>query len=82
MEEQYEPRTATEAYGLGQLRGPANVPMPGEVIVGIERVENGFMVAVGCKRFVGRDWDEVSFGLKMYYEDPKKAMKEYLRATV
>ena len=41
--------------------------------------ENGFMVYIGCKIFVGKTWAEVSTGLGEYFKDPSKAEKKYCK---
>ena len=47
--------------------------------VRINRVENGFIVHVGCKTFVAHTWDEVSDGLYLFYEDPRAAYDKFVR---
>ena len=43
-------------------------------------VENGFIVEIGCKRFVGQDWEQVSAGLELYFRDPKAAEEKYCKS--
>ena len=45
----------------------------------ITKVDNGFIVRIGCKTLIGRDWDEVSNGLDLYWVDPEAAEKLYLK---
>jgi hypothetical protein len=45
----------------------------------IQPVENGFIVRVGCKTFVSKDWAEVATALGEYWEDPAKAEKKFSR---
>ena len=46
--------------------------------VKITKVENGFIVSVGCKTFVASTWAQVSDGLIDYWDDPAVAEKKYL----
>lgn len=55
----------------------APLPLPQQVQ--IQKVANGFIVTVGCTMLVGKTWEEVSKGLKMYWENPEKAQKEYVK---
>lgn len=48
-------------------------------IVKIEKVENGFIVAVGCKKFVAKDWEELSTGLREYWDNPVEARRKYCK---
>lgn len=54
-----------------------SLPLPQQVQ--IQKVANGFIVTVGCTMLVGKTWEEVSKGLKMYWENPEKAQKEYVK---
>lgn len=47
--------------------------------VQIEKVENGFIIRVGCKTFASQSFTEVASGLELYYSDPKKAMEKFLK---
>lgn len=49
----------------------------GEEKVEITKVENGWIVKVGCKTFVSKDWEEISHGLKEYYDNPIRAQHKY-----
>jgi len=51
---------------------------PGTQDVTIRKASNGFIVTVGCKTFVAKTWEEVSTGLKLYFNDPAAAEKKYL----
>jgi len=44
----------------------------------LKKVENGFIVNIGCKTFVSQKWDEVADGLKLHFEDPQAAYKKYV----
>lgn len=48
-------------------------------VVTIHKVENGFLIQVGCKTFVSKDWDEVSRELKKYYDNPADTEAEYCK---
>jgi hypothetical protein len=60
-----------------------NVPVMAGVLndVSISRVENGFIIRVGCKTFISHSWEEVSAGLGMYFTDPVRAQKVYCKET-
>ena len=45
----------------------------------IRRVANGFIITVGCKTFVSKDWDEVATGLGEYWENPAVAEKKFCK---
>lgn len=45
--------------------------------VSINKVENGFLIAVGCKTFVAKTFEELSEGLALYYKNPKAAQERY-----
>ena len=36
----------------------------------IDKVENGFIIKVGCKIFVSRSWTEVADALGQYWDNP------------
>lgn len=42
-------------------------------------VENGFIVEIGCKRFVFEDWELVAEGLGLYFKDPEAAAKKFCK---
>lgn len=42
-------------------------------------VENGFIIEIGCKKFVAEEWNKVSKGLELYFKDPKAAEKKYCK---
>lgn len=50
---------------------------PGYGDAHIEKVQNGFLITIGCKRFVMHTWKEVSDGLELYWKDPQKARVIY-----
>ena len=70
---------AVSAYAsIGTAIGTATTSRwPNEVI--ITKIDNGFIVRVGCKTLVGKDWHEVSNGLNLYWIDPEAAEKLYLK---
>ncbi len=43
----------------------------------VRKVENGFILEIGCKTFVAKNWEEASTGLKEYWDDPRAAQKKY-----
>lgn len=61
-------------------RPEPNEPEPNEPTyhtVEIKKVTNGWIVRVGCRVFVSTSWDDISSGLKEYYNDPQAAQKKY-----
>jgi len=57
-------------------------PMPMTEIyrnVSIRKVANGFIVEVGCRTFVFREWAEVAAALAEYWIDPVAAEKKYCK---
>ena len=58
----------------------AQIPQPVAPSFGdvhIERVQNGFLITIGCKRFVMHSWKDVSEGLELYWKDPNMARLKY-----
>jgi len=47
--------------------------------VSIEKAINGFVIKVGCQTFVATNWDDVSNGLKLYWENPKEAQEKFCK---
>lgn len=45
--------------------------------VQITHAENGFIVNIGCKTFISKDWLELSSKLQDYWKDPRKAEKSF-----
>ena len=43
----------------------------------IKKVANGFIVTVGCQKFVSQSWKEVGNALAEYWDDPRAAEKKY-----
>ena len=75
-----------ETDELRPTRAEVRVQPDQQVLAGcaVQRVtiglaENGFIVNIGCKTFVSKDWQEVSDGLKLYFENPKEAEEKYSR---
>ena len=58
-----------------QPQGPSFEDLP----VNISRVQNGFIVAVGCKRFVFPTIATLTQALKDFYTYPQKAYEKYCR---
>lgn len=64
------------------MREEAPPPLPAEPSiedyeVKLRKVENGFIIHIGCKTFVENDFDKLSKGLKFFFEDPQRAYKKY-----
>lgn len=47
--------------------------------VRIEKVNNGWIVKIGCTTFVFQAWSEVSEGLELFYKNPQKAQEKYYK---
>jgi len=47
--------------------------------VKIDKVANGFIVEIGCKKFVAGDWISLASKLGEYWADPVKAEKKYCK---
>jgi hypothetical protein len=60
--------------GPGEL-----IPTPSKHSVTINPVYNGFIVKVGCKTLVSKDWKEISDGLAEYWQDPAAAEKKFCK---
>jgi hypothetical protein len=45
----------------------------------IDKVANGFIVEIGCKKFVGTSWDVVAKQLGEYWKNPVAAEKKYVK---
>ena len=46
--------------------------------VQIQRVNNGFVVQVGCQTIAFETSEHLCAAIKLFYEDPAKARKKYL----
>jgi hypothetical protein len=44
----------------------------------IRKVNNGFIINVGCQTFVEKDWEQVNIKLMEYFTDPIAAEKKYV----
>ena len=62
-------------HGYGLLSGTSNKHYQ----VKIDKVANGFIVEIGCKKFVGEKWDILSKKLAEYWDDPVAAEKKYIK---
>jgi hypothetical protein len=47
--------------------------------VKIDRVANGFVIEIGCKKFVAEKWDDLAKKLGDYWKDPIAAEKKYCK---
>jgi hypothetical protein len=47
--------------------------------VKIDKVANGFIVEIGCKKFVAEKWDVLAKKLAEYWDDPAAAEKKYVK---
>jgi hypothetical protein len=47
--------------------------------ISINKVANGFIIAIGCQTFVSETWEKVVEGLTDYYKDPIAAQKKYCK---
>ena len=73
----------TAANGGGPMYfsagGIAVVGQAGHSTVKIDKVSNGFIVEIGCKKFVAEDWDKLAKKLGDYWKDPVAAEKKYAK---
>lgn len=58
-----------------QVTQPTN-PEPSDV--NIRKVFNGFIVTIGCKTFVTKEWAELQSEVGLYLANPKKATEKWL----
>ena len=58
---------------------PIAAAINGNFDVIIKKVENGFIVHVGCKTFVATNWPDVSDGIGLYFTSPDEARKKYCK---
>lgn len=87
MDEEKCMQENTRVGGQGQIyrdheslsRPPTAIERSYPKDVSVTKVDNGFIVRVGCKTFVGKDWDAVSNGLDVYFHDPAAAEKLYCK---
>ena len=82
--EEAQKRACEDAISRRELvRGCGTAPTVGgistyhEVI--IRKVENGFIVNIGCKTFVSESWLEIFAGLEEYWNDPIAAERKYCK---
>lgn len=47
--------------------------------VKIDKVANGFVIEIGCKKFVAEKWDDLAKKLAEYWRDPVAAKKKYCK---
>jgi len=47
--------------------------------VKIDKVANGFVIEIGCKKFVAEKWDDLAKKLGEYWKDPTAAEKKYCK---
>ncbi len=67
---------------LGRANRPID-PSPHIIYpVEITRAHNGFIVRVGCKTFVSKQWSEVAIELGAYYANPSKAIAEWTKKEI
>ena len=76
-----------EGYALSNLSVTSSCEMPRNIPnevakfrhVGIDKVTNGFIIEIGCKEFVGTNWETVAKQLGEYWKDPVAAEKKYCK---
>lgn len=71
------PNPPTVNYGT--ITVSSAEPSPNWHQVKIDRVNNGFIVEIGCKKFVGEKWADISKKLGEYWADPVAAQKKYCK---
>ena len=55
------------------------IPSKPNYEININRVENGFIVRVGCKIFCFAEWVLASEALALWFKNPEEAMKQYCK---
>jgi hypothetical protein len=65
--------------GVFDAGGPIGCEVPKYYAVKIEKVANGFIVEISCKKFVGEKWDDLAKKLAEYWKDPMAAIKKYCK---
>ena len=63
--------TGDNFYGAGLLKLNRQVK--------IDKVANGFIVEIGCKKFVAENWEVLAKKLGEYWHDPVAAEKKYCK---
>jgi hypothetical protein len=73
--------TGTTVLGHGgyAVFGGIDPAVPQYHPVKIDRVANGFIVEIGCKKFVAEKWDDLAKKLAEYWKDPVAAQKKYCK---
>jgi hypothetical protein len=83
MENEQMPTTITGATILGHggyaVFGGIDPAVPQYHPVKIDRVANGFVIEIGCKKFVAEKWDDLAKKLAEYWKDPVAAQKKYCK---
>lgn len=69
------------APDYGQTDQIQLTPRPTTSEISINKVENGFIVHVGCKVFTFSHWSDASEALRHYFENPEEARKKYCRQS-
>lgn len=66
--------TATNGFWGGGLLGGSQYRQ-----VKIDKVANGFVIEIGCKKFVAEKWESLYRKLAEYWDDPVAAEKKYCK---
>ena len=77
MDEQYEASVKATQGAPWQQEPETKTPSWQEVR--LEKVTNGFIIEIGCQRFVTTSWDDVALALSEYWRDPVAAQNKYLK---
>ena len=59
------------------MGGQTGCAKSNDSMVNILKVENGWVITIGCKTFVSKEWQEISDGLKLYFENPEEAERKF-----
>lgn len=75
--------TYEEEKPMGGLDGQT-IPLMKDVVrdISIRKVENGYIVTIGCKTFVCEDIERMLAGIKLYLEKPNEAEAKYCPQNV
>jgi hypothetical protein len=61
------------------FHGGVDLAVPKFHPVKIDKVANGFVVEIACKKFVAEKWEDLAKKLAEYWKDPVAAQKKYCK---
>ena len=78
MNPEQENQVCAEPRGISPQTCGA-IPSAPNHEVNINRIENGFIVRVGCKIFCFSEWVNASEAIGLWFKNPEEAQKKYCR---